>query len=210
MLQVKGLEIPKHRPTPEERDGIIYAVAPNRAERTSRSRTTPRSRLENAANRSPAWDGALGSGAGREDLSTTKVVNTKAATPVVLVLRFGVGVYLRPWTIPRHRSIWFARRRVVRTRVRVRICLGERVATLARIFNIREGFTARGMTSFRSGCSRGTRMGALQNSGIDPAKMDEAIRQFYGLMGWDSVGVPTRDKLEELGIEWTAEYLPEA
>lgn len=35
--------------------------------------------------------------------------------------------------------------------------------------------------------------------------MNRARQTFYSLMGWDAVtGVPTREKLEELGIAWVA------
>ena len=48
----------------------------------------------------------------------------------------------------------------------------------------------------------------MQESGIDAGQMDAAIKQFYGLMGWDVDGVPTYATLEELGIEWAAESVP--
>jgi aldehyde:ferredoxin oxidoreductase len=40
--------------------------------------------------------------------------------------------------------------------------------------------------------------------------MRRAKRTFYTLMGWDPVsGVPTQEKLEELGIAWSvAESVP--
>jgi aldehyde:ferredoxin oxidoreductase len=35
--------------------------------------------------------------------------------------------------------------------------------------------------------------------------MGNAIHTFYGMMGWDpETGVPTSEKLEELGISWAA------
>jgi len=50
-----------------------------------------------------------------------------------------------------------------------------------------------------------TPRGALKGTAIDPEAMSQAKRTFYTLMGWDPVtGVPTREKLEELGIGWTA------
>ena len=85
--------------------------------------------------------------------------------------------------------------------------LGERVAAMGRIFNLREGFTAQDDRLPKRMFS-GTSEGPLTDAGIDPEAMDVAIKQFYTLMGWDSeTGVPTQAKLEELGIEWAAEYL---
>ena len=51
--------------------------------------------------------------------------------------------------------------------------------------------------------------GPLKGLAIDPQKMEQAKQVYYRLLGWDSSGVPTKTKLQELGIEWAAEYLPE-
>ncbi len=45
----------------------------------------------------------------------------------------------------------------------------------------------------------------MKNTAIDPEAMARAKRTFYVLMGWDPVtGVPTPEKLDELGIGWAA------
>jgi len=39
--------------------------------------------------------------------------------------------------------------------------------------------------------------------------MQNAIHNFYFLMGWDrETGVPTPEKLAELGVAWAADELP--
>jgi aldehyde:ferredoxin oxidoreductase len=82
--------------------------------------------------------------------------------------------------------------------------LGERVATMGRLFNLREGLTAEDDQLPKRFFSP-TPRGALQDTAIDPEAMDQAKSTFYTLMGWDPVsGVPTRAKLEELGIGWAA------
>jgi aldehyde:ferredoxin oxidoreductase len=35
---------------------------------------------------------------------------------------------------------------------------------------------------------------------VDRKAFEEAIAGYYQMMGWDSEGVPTREKLEELGL----------
>jgi len=81
---------------------------------------------------------------------------------------------------------------------------GERVATMARVFNLREGLTAADdqlPKRFFAPAPAGTSNSTV----IDPEAMRLAKRTFYTLMGWDPVtGVPTQEKLEELGIAWTA------
>ena len=85
--------------------------------------------------------------------------------------------------------------------------VGERAVNLARVFNIREGKTAKDDwlpdRMFAPQTS-----GALSKTSLDTELMSNAIRTFYGMMGWDEVtGIPTRGKLEELGIGWALDQL---
>ncbi|MFH1382255.1 MAG: aldehyde ferredoxin oxidoreductase family protein [Chloroflexota bacterium] len=80
------------------------------------------------------------------------------------------------------------------------LTVAERMLTLARLFNIREGLSA-------SDDVLPTRFfqpktdGVLADKPLDPAQMEKAKQYYYQLMGWDKVtGVPTPEKLEELGI----------
>jgi aldehyde:ferredoxin oxidoreductase len=86
--------------------------------------------------------------------------------------------------------------------------LGERALTLARIFNLREGFTAADdRLALRS--YGPTTSGALAEGGIDPEALDEAVHTYYEMMGWErETGAPTQGTLAELDIAWAAEYLP--
>ena len=86
--------------------------------------------------------------------------------------------------------------------------LGERVATLGRIYNLREGLTTADDTLPKRMFGP-TQRGALKDGGVDREKMQEAIRMFYGVMGWDEdTGIPTRANLGELKITWAAESIP--
>jgi aldehyde:ferredoxin oxidoreductase len=84
----------------------------------------------------------------------------------------------------------------------------ERGVTLARVFNLREGFTRRDdvlprrMNSFFK-----TR--SLNEKPVDPEVLDENVSTFYAMMGWDpETGAPTVTKLQELDVEWAAQHLP--
>jgi aldehyde:ferredoxin oxidoreductase len=86
--------------------------------------------------------------------------------------------------------------------------VGERALTLARVFNMREGFTVEDdrLAERSYGPTRG---GALADGGIDREELREAVHTYYGMMGWDTeTGVPKAEKLQELGVGWAAEYLP--
>jgi len=77
--------------------------------------------------------------------------------------------------------------------------VGERALTLARCFNLREGFgpaddrlPSRFFEPFTSG--------PLEGVAMDPVALDEAKNAYYRMMGWDEEGRPTREKIQELGI----------
>lgn len=85
--------------------------------------------------------------------------------------------------------------------------VGERGINLARIFNLREGKTHKDDwlpdRMFHPQTS-----GALSETPVDPDQLKNAIHTYYRMMGWDeATGVPTRGKLEELGIVWAADQL---
>lgn len=80
--------------------------------------------------------------------------------------------------------------------------LGERTINMARMYNIREGFTADDDTipeiffsNFTEGLLKGK--GALNRKDFEEAKQ---LR--YELMGWSHQGKPTRGKLIELDLDW--------
>ncbi len=78
--------------------------------------------------------------------------------------------------------------------------VAERTLTICRLFNVRHGLTADD-DKLPSRFFEPTRYGALADTALGPEKMEKAKRYYYSLMGWDSNGVPTPEKLEELGIE---------
>lgn len=83
----------------------------------------------------------------------------------------------------------------------------ERGMTLARIFNLREGFT-RGddMLPHRFSSSSSSE-GPLSDVIVDPVKLETAQRAYFQMLGWNDAGTPTYEKLVELGIEWAHKYL---
>jgi aldehyde:ferredoxin oxidoreductase len=87
--------------------------------------------------------------------------------------------------------------------------VGERALTLARVYNVREGFTAE--DDYLPERSHGpTTSGALAQGGIDRDQLREAIHTYYGMMGWDrETGVPHPDTLHALDVSWAVEHLPE-
>ena len=86
--------------------------------------------------------------------------------------------------------------------------MGRRALTMARVYNLREGFTAKDdwlpPRVFTPPTS-----GPLSDTAVDPDRLRNAIHTYYELMGWDgATGVPTRTSLEQLDIGWAASQLP--
>ena len=84
--------------------------------------------------------------------------------------------------------------------------VGERMNSLLRAYNVREGITAKDDTLPK-------RMFEQIGDPLPttaPLKEEEwkAAKQFYyAVMGWTSDGVPTRAKLQELGVGWAADAI---
>ena len=81
--------------------------------------------------------------------------------------------------------------------------VGERANVMARIFNVREGFTPADDT-LPDRFFQPLEHGPLTGVAIDREKFHQLIRDYYRLSGWDEEGVPTRAKLGELDLEWLA------
>jgi aldehyde:ferredoxin oxidoreductase len=79
--------------------------------------------------------------------------------------------------------------------------VAERTLTMARLFNIREGLTAAD-DKLPNRFFQPKRNGVLSTKFYDPEQLETAKSYYYTLMGWDAkTGIPTPEKLQELGIE---------
>jgi aldehyde:ferredoxin oxidoreductase len=76
----------------------------------------------------------------------------------------------------------------------------ERIVNIARLFNIREGFTAAD-DMLPERFFQPKTDGALSDKPLDRAKIDKAKAYYYRMMGWDDKGVPLPEKAAELGIQ---------
>lgn len=86
--------------------------------------------------------------------------------------------------------------------------VGERSVTLARAVNVRRGFTARDDRIPER--FFGPIDAAPQSVPLDRAAFEDSLKLYYGMMGWDEGnGIPTRAKLEELGVGWALPLMQE-
>lgn len=85
--------------------------------------------------------------------------------------------------------------------------IGERATNMARLFNLREGFS-RQDDHLPERLYQGLENGALQGEGMPRAEFEHALTVLYGMKGWDpETSRPTRAKLTELSLEWAADLV---
>ncbi len=196
-MHVKGQEIPMHEPRLKQGLGVGYAVSPTGAEHMANLHDT-----SIASERSIAAHSALGILEPLEidDLGIKKVRALVYYTNWRNILNALLICYFTPWDyvdvpeIVRATTGWY-------TSSWELMKVGERITTMARAFNIREGLTKKDdwlpERFFQPHTS-----GALADTVIKPDEFKNAILAYYKMMGWDEDGIPTKSKLEELELDW--------
>lgn len=200
-MQVKGVEFGMHDPRLKQGLGLLYAIAAQGADHMSGMHDTLFSQEGRGMEAARSLDSLDPLPA--DDLSTPKVDRAKNQH---LLRNFSdslVTCHFVPWTLRQQVDMLRALTGWDYTDFEA-MRQGERVATMARVFNLREGLTAAD-DQLPNRFFSPTPRGALKGTSIDPEALKRAKRTFYVLMGWDPVtGVPTQEKLEELGIGWVA------
>ena len=77
---------------------------------------------------------------------------------------------------------------------------GERIWNLIRLFNLREGLDPKEdklpKRLFKDPFTKGPAKGIL----LTDEGFQQGLKEYYSLRGWDDKGIPTKEKLEELGL----------
>lgn len=85
--------------------------------------------------------------------------------------------------------------------------IGERATNMARVFNVREGFSRKDDV-LPERLYQGLENGALAGESMPREDFERALSVLYSLKGWDpESGVPTKQRLENLGLDWAADLL---
>ena len=79
--------------------------------------------------------------------------------------------------------------------------VGERVNNLARAFNVREGFTRDDDSLPERILTEPLKDGNSKGHFISKAELNQMLDEYYAERGWNAQGVPSRQKLQELGLE---------
>ena len=85
--------------------------------------------------------------------------------------------------------------------------IGERAINMARVFNVREGFSRKD-DCLPKRLFQPLENGALKGQSMQHADFEQALTCLYGLKGWDvETTIPSRQRLEELSLGWAADLL---
>jgi len=82
-----------------------------------------------------------------------------------------------------------------------KVGIGERVSNLTRAFNIREGFAKKDDIIPERFFKDAVPEGPVKGHIVPREDFDKMLREFYEVCGWDKNGIPTKEKLLELGLE---------
>jgi len=195
-MQVKGLEIGMHEPRLKAALGLGYAVNPHGADHCANLHDTVVSgrgleRLRPLGILEPLPADELGP----SKVSLLRYVQQERIIRDCLVLCGFVPYDVEQVTDALAAVTGWNTGTVEMLRV------AERTLTMARLFNIREGFTAAD-DKLPNRFFQPKRNGALSTKCYNAEELEKAKSYYYTLMGWDAkTGIPTPEKLQELGIE---------
>jgi aldehyde:ferredoxin oxidoreductase len=81
--------------------------------------------------------------------------------------------------------------------------IGERIYTLERMFNLREGFTRKDDTLPERYFKEPTPIGLpiARGKKIEREQFEKMLDEYYGLHKWDKNGVPTEETLKRLELD---------
>jgi len=208
-MEVKGQAYPMHEPRFKRALAIGYAVSPTGADHCHSLHDSGLTTAQENGLRPPETLTSLGiiEPVPLESLGPEKVRAAMYHTLDQAMINCLSLCLFVPWTVEEKVDLVRAATGWDVTSYEL-MKVGERAYTLARVFNVREGFGPE--HDYLAERSYGpTRNGALSEGGIDRELLREAVRTFYSMMGWDTeTGRPTEAKLYELGVPWAVECLP--
>jgi aldehyde:ferredoxin oxidoreductase len=200
-VQIKGQEVPMHDPRLRRGQGLGYAVSPTGADHmhniydTLYSQKIPHE-IEGLGIIEPVPIEDMGPKKVRlfHYVSTWNSLDNSLClcmfTPWNVKQKVAIVNYVTGWTTSSFELMK----------------VSERATNLARIFNIREGFT-REDDNLPSRLMDPKINGALSNASININDLEKAKDIYYKIAGWDTFGIPISEKLNELEIAWAATKL---
>jgi len=84
--------------------------------------------------------------------------------------------------------------------------IGERANNLARVWNLRESIS-REDDAIPKRFYKKIPNGPEKGTNVSPEEFKNMLEEYYHLRGWDNLGIPTKEKLQELGLDFVIDDL---
>jgi aldehyde:ferredoxin oxidoreductase len=200
-IHVKGVELPMHEPRVKQGLGLHYSVNPAGADHCTGIMD------DQIIKQLPKGEGINLDG----KLTAAEMSPRKARLLYESGLWRHVGNYIGmcifvPWSNDQILSMvaavtgWHLSGRDLTDAV-------ERGMAMARIYNLREGLTSADDTLPRRFFASATE-GPLKELAVDPVELEHAQQAYFQMLGWNDAGIPTRERLKELDIDWASRFIP--
>lgn len=199
-LTVKGQELPMHEPRLKHLLGVGYAIAPVGADHMMNVHDTD---FANEGEGLKRVNSVLAQKIGPQPPTSLSEEKLQIFYNELNWMHFqdcAINCHFYPYSYD-HLAAALSGVTGVTYTVQDILAVGARAQTLARLFNLREGFTADDDRLPRR-VRRAFKSGPLQGVEISDEMFDWAKRRYYELMKWDAeTGAPSPACLRELGLE---------
>jgi aldehyde:ferredoxin oxidoreductase len=181
-MQVKGLEMPAYHPNAAKGIGLSYAVSERGA---CHLRGSPLSEILGGADPLATE--------GKAELFQTNQSDTSVIDALILCYFVKFGITLKEILQMVNPCTGFEYKNP-----RELEQVGERITVLARLFNTREGFSVKDDILPKRALAEPLPSGPAKGHVME---LDKLRTEYYHLMGWDENGIPTEERLVELGLK---------
>ena len=181
-MQVKGLEMPAYHPNAAKGIGLSYAVSERGA---CHLRGSPLSEILGGADPLATE--------GKAELFQTNQSDTSVIDALILCYFVKFGITLKEILQMVNPCTGFEYKNP-----RELEQVGERITVLARLFNTREGFSVKDDILPKRALAEPLPSGPAKGHVME---LDKLRTEYYHLMGWDENGIPTGERLVELGLK---------
>jgi len=213
LTTVKNEEAPAHMPQVKRSLGLIYAVNPFGADHQSSEHDPYYEEGVAEFNLNRLKEIGLGTPQPPRSLGPEKVrfaYLTQVFYSMMDTLTVCQFVYGPTWCLygPKDTAVMVKAVTGWDVSVEELMTVGKRRLNLLRTFNAREGFS-REQDQLPPRLHQAL-IGTGPTAGIpaSPEELETALDEYYKLAGFTNDGIPTRETLKELDIEWAADYLP--
>jgi aldehyde:ferredoxin oxidoreductase len=213
LTTVKNQEAPAHMPQAKRSLGLIYAVNPFGADHQSSEHDPYYEEGVAPFNLDRLKEMGLGEPQPARSLTSEKVrfaYLTEVFYSMMDTLELCQFVYGPTWCLYGPKDTAAMVRAVTGWDVTVDelMTVGKRRLNLMRTYNAREGFDRKNDQLPRKMYEPLKGTGPTAGMVVTRKEMETALDEYYNLAGFTNNGIPTRETLRVLDIEWAADYLP--